>query len=268
MKISCTTLCCPEWTLETVLARFAEFGYDAVDFRGLGTESDLWKVEPFASSPQRAADRIAAAGLKVSALSSSVRMYCPDAAERAKGLDELRQYARLCRILGAPMIRVFGGAMKGAAVPAAIGASVEALHEMADAVGDDIALAVETHDDWVATGPLAEVIGRVGRPNVGVLWDLHHPFRMAGESPRRTFDNIGRQTIAVHLKDSRPTGGGKYEYCLPGEGDVPLAEMVALLAGGGYDGYLTLEWEKRWHPEIAGPEVALPAYARFMKRLS
>jgi hypothetical protein len=42
--------------------------------------------------------------------------------------------------------------------------------------------------------------------------------------------------------------------------------MIDLLAAGGYDGYLTLEWEKKWQPEIAEPEVVFPAYARFLRQ--
>ncbi len=28
----------------------------------------------------------------------------------------------------------------------------------------------------------------------------------------------------------------------------------------GYEGWITVEWEKRWHPEIEEPEVALPRH--------
>jgi hypothetical protein len=36
--------------------------------------------------------------------------------------------------------------------------------------------------------------------------------------------------------------------------------MVGLLADGGYQGWVSVEWEKRWHPEIEEPEVALPQH--------
>lgn len=29
---------------------------------------------------------------------------------------------------------------------------------------------------------------------------------------------------------------------------------------------ISLEWEKRWHPELDEPEVAFPAYAAWMNR--
>jgi hypothetical protein len=42
---------------------------------------------------------------------------------------------------------------------------------------------------------------------------------------------------------------------------------VTLLEQGGYDGYLSFEWEKAWHPEIDEPEVAIPQYATYMRKL-
>ncbi len=268
MKIACTTLACPDWTLQTVLQRFAEFGYDAVDFRGLGGEMNLWKLPAFSTELAATAERIAASGLAVSGMSSGARAFVADPGGRERALAEVRQYAKLCRALGCPMIRVFGGDVGDTPMAEAIPVSAEALRRMAEAAGEGVTVAVETHDTWVRTGPLAEVIARVGRDDVGVLWDLHHPFRLGGETPRQTYDNIGRHTVAVHVKDSRPTGDGGHEYTLAGEGDVPLAEMIGMLVRGGYRGYLTLEWEKKWHPELPGPEVALPQYGRFMKEVA
>jgi hypothetical protein len=51
-----------------------------------------------------------------------------------------------------------------------------------------------------------------------------------------------------------------------GHGDVPHDEIHAVLQGGKYHGYYSLEWEKRWHPEIAEPEVAFPQFAEYMQR--
>jgi sugar phosphate isomerase/epimerase len=267
MRIACTTLACPSWSLGTILERFKQYGYDGVDFRGLAEEMEIYRLPAFSTGAAETAREIARSGLEVSAFSSGARMFSADPPEREKHMAEVIEYARLCRVFGAPLIRVFGGPLGGTGLEEAVEVAVETLGQMAEAVGEGVALAVETHDDWTRSATLAQVLERVDAPNVGALWDLHHPYRMAGESPQETYRNIGRHTIATHLKDSRPTADGKHAYCLGGEGDVPLAEMVALLKQGGYDGYLTLEWEKKWHPEIAGPEVALPAYAEFMRRL-
>ena len=60
------------------------------------------------------------------------------------------------------------------------------------------------------------------------------------------------------MKDHHRRPDGKTELCLPGQGDIPLKGIVELLQANGYDGFLSLEWEKRWHPAL--PSMA-DAYA-------
>jgi predicted xylose isomerase-like sugar epimerase len=42
---------------------------------------------------------------------------------------------------------------------------------------------------------------------------------------------------------------------------VPVKRQIEALARIGYKGFYSFEWEKRWHPEIAEPEVAFADYA-------
>jgi sugar phosphate isomerase/epimerase len=42
-----------------------------------------------------------------------------------------------------------------------------------------------------------------------------------------------------------------------GEGEVPVREALTLLTGAHYDGWVSLEYERKWHPELGRPEVAL-----------
>ena len=58
-------------------------------------------------------------------------------------------------------------------------------------------------------------------------------------------------------------------YVLTGTGTVPVREIVKVLAGAGYKGYYSFEWEKKWHPEIEDPEIAIPrreGHARVLAR--
>ena len=267
MKISFTTLGCPTWDLETIIARAKEYGYDAVDFRGLGDEIAIYELPEFADRPERTAEMFAEAGLEISGFSSSAYMFCAKEEDREASLKEVVRYGELCRAMGVGFIRVFGGYLAETGLDEAVRISVEAIEQMAAAAAP-ACVVVETHDNWVETAPLAKVLERVKAPNAGVLWDLHHPYRFKGESPQESYDNIGRYTRYTHVKNSLPTTDGKYQTALGGEGDVPLKEMVSLLKSGGYDGYLTLEWEKRWEPELADPEIAFPAYATFLRELA
>ena len=91
------------------------------------------------------------------------------------------------------------------------------------------------------------------------MWDSHHPHRM-GEPPADVYANLGRRIMLAQVKDARRGPGGDWELVLLGEGEVPVREMLGLLAAGGYRGWISVEWEKRWHPEIAEPQIALPQH--------
>jgi hypothetical protein len=70
--------------------------------------------------------------------------------------------------------------------------------------------------------------------------------------------------LLAQVKDARRGRAGDWQLVLLGEGDVPVRQMLGLLAAGGYRNWISVEWEKRWHPEIEAPEVALPQYRRVL----
>jgi sugar phosphate isomerase/epimerase len=163
--------------------------------------------------------------------------------------------------LGTPCLRVFGGAVpENTARSALLPAAAEVLHALGSYGAEQgVTVAIETHDSWTRSEDILALLQAVALPTVGVLWDAHHTYR-AGEDPAHTLALLAPALTYVHLKDSLPTPGqpGAWTYCLLNEGDVPLKNICALLKQAGYDGYLSLEWEKKWHPEIAEPELALP----------
>ena len=51
---------------------------------------------------------------------------------------------------------------------------------------------------------------------------------------------------------------------LPGRGDFPAERVLSRPAGAaGYERWVSFEWEKKWHPAIEEPEVALPHFIRW-----
>jgi sugar phosphate isomerase/epimerase len=110
---------------------------------------------------------------------------------------------------------------------------------------------------------------KVNSEKVGILWDVNHPFMFIGEAPEETWEKTGKWIDHTHWKDSKiaiDTVMG-FEPCLMGDGDLPHEQIYSVLEKGGYDGYFSLEWEKRWHPELPDPEIAFPQYVEYMKRL-
>jgi hypothetical protein len=44
--------------------------------------------------------------------------------------------------------------------------------------------------------------------------------------------------------------------------------VVDALVRLGYEGYVSFEWEKYWHPEIEEPEISIPDFASAMGQLT
>jgi fatty-acyl-CoA synthase len=119
-----------------------------------------------------------------------------------------------------------------------------------------VRLAVETHDDFSSARTLAELLG-YARGSAGAVYDVHHPHRM-GERPPDVLQALGHNVRHVHVKDAvRLPGRDEWQLVLLGQGEVPVRELMGLLPGAGYDGWVSLEFERKWHPELARPEVAL-----------
>jgi sugar phosphate isomerase/epimerase len=270
LPIGFSTLGCPEWEWKNILDQAARHGFGAIEMRGLAGEMDLPK------SPQFTGDRLKeslkdleALGLKIATLGASANMHEPDAAKRARQMDEAKRFIELAHQLRAPYVRVFPNQLvKGEDRKVTIDRIIAGLRELGDqAKGSGVTIIVESHGEFVTSPPLLEIIEGAGRPNVAFLWDAHHTC-VAGEAPAETFRRLGRYVRHTHLKDSRaPKGDEKgRRYVLTGSGEVQVKETVKVLAAGGYRGYYSFEWEKKWHPEIEAPEIAIPHYAKVMRQ--
>ncbi len=267
------TLGCPAWTLDDICRNGQAYGFDAVDFRGLGAELDITKLPEFTSEIAGTRRRLDRAGLAVSGVSSSITI-C-NAEKHHANLEEARRTIPVALGLGAKNIRVFGGAF-----PAGV-TREQAADVGARCVADILALPnateldwlFETHDEWIRAKHARMLIDRVNHPAFGALWDTGHTYRLTKEPPAETYAEIGRWIRYVHIKDATcdpahanamPDG---WRYVPAGTGDLPLAASITLLKENGYAGYLLCEHEKRWHPTLPEPEEVFPAFVKWVRPL-
>ncbi len=260
-----TTLACPDWSWEQAVQRAVEYGYQGLELRGVEGEMDLTKAAPFTVSRLPATKReLKERGLAIPCLDTSCRF--DQAAEIDNSIDEGKRHIDLAGELEAPFIRVFGDRIPDSqSREKIIEQVVEGLLALAQhAEGTGVSVLLESHNDFARLQNLLDVMRAVHHPHVGVLWDVHHPYRFFSEPLADTYEKLKDRIKHVHLKDSVSVDGG-VRYCLLGQGIVPVSEVLHLLASGGYDGWIAFEWEKRWHPEIEEPEVALPDFIRVLR---
>ena len=273
MKISMMTLGCPAWDLDTICSRGREYGFDGVDFRGLLDMLDITAMPEFTTGVATTRRKLADAGLEVSGLSSSITLCVPD--KRQSNIEEAKRTITVAHNLGCKNIRVFGGGnpdTHNQAQLAEIGREcMETILALDGAA--DLHWLFETHDWWIRARDCKLLLDSNSHPAFGALWDMGHTARVGGESPQESYAAIGPRIGYTHVKDAvydpqHPQAmSDGWHYVLPGQGQLPLAEAITLLKQNGYDGWLLFEHEKRWHPDLAEPEVAFPAFVQWVRPL-
>ena len=262
-RLAFSTLAFPAATLATALSLGRSWGYSGVELRLIDGEL----IDPAMDAAARTQVRrtLAHGGLPAVAVDSSIRLTGADP------LPSLLGFLQLASDWEAPLVRVFGGELpaddpaNAARRQAQLESAARVLETVAPAAERlGVAVGVETHDSFSASSVVAELLAMVSSGAagpVGAVWDSHHPYRM-GESPAEVAGNLAGRILLAQVKDAlrapqRPDG---WQLVLLGHGEVPVPAMLASLAQAGYQGWISVEWEKRWHPEIEEPEIALPQH--------
>jgi sugar phosphate isomerase/epimerase len=272
LRIAFSTISCPAYSAEQMCRAASEYGYDAVELYAL--EGERLTVPVLERRWPDLRETFRAAGVPVCSLNSWGQFSMPDPEARAAMERQVTRALELAAELGCPQVKTFGGVLPEApegGPPAAVFDYVAEHIGRVARRGEELGvrLLLETHDGFSPSGHVKAILDRVPSPAFAALWDVHHPFRM-GESPEEVDSAIGARVAHVHVKDCNRAapGADRWEYVLLGQGELApqVARAIALLAGRGFDGYVSVDWEKQWHPEIEEPEVALPHYAGTLRR--
>jgi sugar phosphate isomerase/epimerase len=264
MQFGFSTLGCPAWSLERVAEAAGKFGYAGVELRLI--DGEVITPPLVRGNLRRIESLFGTSGPKIIGLGSSARFAMADSNERAKNEQEVVELLDLARDLGVPMVRVFGGRIPaGEKLDAGVSRLAESLNRLApNAERAGVRIGLETHDDFSRSAAVADVLNLVPSAAVGALWDTHHPFEM-GEPTAVVWTNLANRLLHVHLKDAKRRADSGWDLVLLGDGEVPCREILRALALRGYPGWVVAEWEKKWHPELAEPDVAMPQHLAKMR---
>ncbi|MBM3473896.1 MAG: sugar phosphate isomerase/epimerase [Armatimonadetes bacterium] len=188
------------------------------------------------------------AGLDVSATAIGNSFAVPPGDGRAKQVASVKQWVDLAVEMGAPCMRVFGGAVpKDASLEQATAWAIETLTEVEPhAAQRGIYLALENHGGVTATadGVLAILQG-VNSEWVGANLDTGN---FHGPDPYEELARVAPYAVNVHVKTAVQAQGKPAEA-------ADYARIATMLKGAGYSGYLSLEYEAAEDPKTAVPRV-------------
>jgi sugar phosphate isomerase/epimerase len=176
----------------------------------------------------------------------------------------------MAEALQAPSIRVYGGKLTdGEEDPDGrkLSQLIRSMRECGDycAKHGDVKLSLENHFGTMTTTAQrsAEVIRAIGHPNVGVLYDQANIAFFPAEDYEEAIDLQRGFLYYVHCKDlvyrngepekpvfkmvSHVTGDDRtVRSRIPGEGILDWFAILGKLKEIGYDGWVSLEYERRW----------------------
>ena len=265
MKLAFSTLGCPDFDWPEIYAMAKDFGFSGIEIRGLGDDIFAVKAKPFQEKNiEKTMEQLRKLRLEIPCLSTGSSLKFPDKIEETK--EEIREYMDLAVKTSTPYIRILADLTAEPQGEVDDELVISALKELAPYAEErDITLLVETNGVYTDTARLRKVLEEVASDNVAALWDVHHPYRFGGESPETTVQNLGAYIKYAHVKDS-VMEDGKVSYRIMGEGDLPMDEIMMALRSINYEGYVSLEWLKRYAPDLSDPGIVFPHFANYMRR--
>jgi sugar phosphate isomerase/epimerase len=257
MKLSCLpvsffqAILDREMTLAEWVAFAKEIGLD-------GTECSLAFVQPIGRATPGDMRRLCDdSGIAVSMVTCHPDFTHPDAAERARQVEDMRRNLEIAVELGAPLARVLSGQRHpGVSDEQGIGWIVEglgALSSDADRLG--VKLAIENHTksffwqhfDFVMRGELfARLIEALRGTSVGVNFDTANPL-VWGEETLPLFERVKDRLAILHVADTAQKG--EFKFCRIGQGIAPIGEVFRRARAQGFDGWVSIEEASRTGPD-------------------
>ena len=185
-----------------------------------------------------------------------------DPEKAAESLAEIRECLQIASNLGIPNVRL--RARQNADTEKAEQAVREILDTVlpeAEAAG--VALLIETGGLYANTSRLSSLLEAYASDRLGALWQISAAYYEGGETPEEIIRNLGAYVRHVHVSDA-VKNGENVTYCLVGEGELPLSEVMNALRSVNYDGFFSLVWNPAWCPELDDMEIIYSQFVAYM----
>lgn len=271
MKIAGHTMGTPEYTVSEAIELFKRIGADGAEIvvqdgyrSGIPCECD----EKILSEIKRCAEKNS---MVISCL-TPYNSYFNSLNERLR-MEEIKGISKVidaCAYLGARYIRIYGGNLVAGDTKNLEERRenlIKSLRFLGDLAAEkNVTLAVENHFNTMAVSAKdsAALIRDIAHPAVRILYDQANLTFTENEDYKTAIALQQKYVSYMHVKDlvflegkafvssdvSHPEESERnVSTRIVGEGIVPWPEILKTVKDQGYDGWLSLEYERRWHPD-------------------
>ena len=230
MKLSCSTCCIPEYTLDDALALFASAGYEYFETftTWTGGQLDVQKVDK--EEAKRTLTRL---GLKLSSLNIE-NFGAEDGTAFQERLERQKRNIQWAIELGCGKINFKGGKRTAEDMSALIRGARE-LAAYCEDLPVELCLANHHGNRIEGMEDLDQIFSEIHHPKVGVVVDIGH-YHSAGVDISALIEKHIDKIKLVHTKDQ--IGAKSVPF---GQGEIDNPGLLKLLHDLGYDGFLVVE---------------------------
>ncbi len=257
MKLAFSTVACPDWTLDQVVDQASALGYDGVELRTLGPGGSGLSCDPALSDPAKVRSAFERAGVEPVCLSTSAALHHRDSTTIHRVRRQLLEDMKTAAQIGCAQVRVFGNQVQAGrdrqAAIQHISTVVLPLLDTAAEVG--VQLLFENAGSFNRAKEWWWLFNLVDHPMLGLCWNVANA-AAAGEPPSVSVPCLNSRIRLGKVKDTHVGEGSGFVPL--GDGTVGVEQFIKRLAGIGFDGFVTVEWDRVWLPALAPAEEYLP----------
>jgi len=229
-------------------------GYRDAGIGGIG----IWRAKLAEFGEELGVNLIHESGLAVSSVSWAGGFTGANGHSYRESVADARDAIRVAADLNAQCLVIVSGSRAGHTTRHAQRLLVDALSELGDTAAEyDLCLALQPMHpmfelEWTFLTTLDEtfdILNRCSDSPVQLAFDVYHLW----QEPRllERIPEIAPRTATVQLSDWREPTRSENDRSLPGEGKIPLPEIVNAFLSAGYGGYFEIEvWsEELWNSD-------------------
>jgi sugar phosphate isomerase/epimerase len=239
IKLSISQLTTLRWSLSDEVMQLKQAGFDAIG---------LWRPKLSQFGEQRSAEALTRARLEVSSLSFAGGFTGGCGFSYVEAVADGRLAIEQARTVGARTVVVVGGSTNGHTVRHSHRLVRDGLKELRDSAEQaQVTLSVLPMHQifsrrWTFLNSLdqaLDLLAEIDHPLIGLAFDAYHLW----DEPRlmERIPEIVQLTNIVQLSDRRRSPQSEQDRLMPGEGTIPLTELIHAFQTNGYSGHFDIQ---------------------------
>ena len=255
MRTSFTTMATPALELSAQATAVRDYGFDGVDLRvgqlGAGEVPPELDVEAAKNLLQQMN------GVPIFSLLCYNQML--HQGEKCF-ITSLQKSLCLAERLEVPLIRIFTGKIQSETELQQLISSLQSLFR---AYSGSVKIGVQIHvNNGVRESQALTICRSISDARLGIILSPDQTV-LCGEDEYALLPELAPYVFELYVADLNTDGA----FVLPGQGVIDFARILNSLRAGGFDGYVTLKWEKCWIPELPPYPQAFRAFQALMKNI-